>query len=1051
MKKLLIALILVIASFQLIAQTEGCVRSTEGTEFWFGFMEGRWDNPYGHELKVTITSAFDATFELFLEGGKTSFSTQTVSANSFIEVSIPTIQAEPIGSEMIRDLGIYIQADYPVNVYAMNQDFRSADAAVIYPVESLGKEYYAMCYEPHYDSYGSGLNGKNSEFVIVATEDNTEVSITPSKVTTAGQPAGVSFLVTLNAGQVYQVQSANTPGLEGQGDLTGSHIQSNKNIAVYSGNFATTVPRLGLGGELDPEDIEGYDHLYEQMPPLYSWGKEYYAVPLAGRIQDFYRIIAAEDGTTVDAGEFWEPFTLNKGEFKEIYLQGEQASRILSDKPILVVQYSASQEYYPGNNERGDPSMIVLSSTAQSKNNVTFMAYDSESIINYHINIVSLTDQVANLRLDGATITASPFVGTAYSYAQVELSSGSHTLQNTDPNEGFLAYVYGQGNMESYGYPVGFNLNVVLDLGQSSKFDGDTLLLCAGDTLILDAGPNFETYLWETGETSQQIKVTEEGLYKVEATIGACPPLLDSVYVFYSKPSVTIDYNNLVECAPATITLTANSDDAISYLWQSMDEDSLATTAVFDVDSTARYQLLVENEYGCPARDTVDVIVFGNPPITLSADALQCGDLETTVTVDFSTYPDSLWLTPPGHFHWSVSDPSLQLTNTTDRKTTVTASDYGTFELYYELETMNGCQSFDTLQIGFIPEAEADFTFNFQPSCVEYIDTLRFTGVVSDVDSLNWSFQSAQIVETLERGVYLLQVYPGQDEIPAIELQIEDGTCTASSYQEEPAEFAALRVLSFDFLADPTIACDSLVTTLYVTTDAGDLDFSWNTDGRSFSGAEAQVVYREAGLYDVQLVATDRNTGCTDSLTKVDLLEVLPAVIASFTVDKNPVSLENGLVSFNNTSENADSFEWNFGDGVTDQSYSPSHRYTELGDYIAQLTASSLYGCSDSASTTIAVVFGEIYAPNAFRPDSDIPENRVFMPTGLGLNNTSFTLQIFNRWGQVIFESESVDNPWEGFDQNGKEAPMGNYIWLATYTDTLGEKHQAKGQILLIR
>lgn len=1051
MKKLLFALSLFVWSVQLMGQSGGCVRSTEGSEFWFGFMEGRWDNPFGHELKVTVTSAYDATFELYVEGGKTLFTTRTVSANNFVEVIIPSIQAEPIGSEMIRDLGIYLKADNPVNVYAMNQDYRSADAAVIYPVESIGREYYAMCYEPHYDSYGSGLNGKNSEFLIVATEDNTEVMITPTVKTTAGQPAGVAFPVTLNAGQVYQVQSANLPGLVGEGDLTGSHIRSDKNIAVYSGNFATTVPRLGMGGAVDPEDIEGYDHLYEQMPPLYTWGKEYYAVPLAGRVQDFYRIIAAEDSTLVDAGEFWEPFVLNRGEFKEISLQAEQASRILADKPILVVQFSASQEYYPNNSELGDPSMIVLSSTAQSKNDVTFMAYESASIINYHINIISLTDEVPNLRLDGLPITATAFAGTPYSYAQLELTSGSHTLLNTDPNEGFLAYVYGQGDKESYGYPVGFNLNVVLDLGQSINFEGDTLLLCAGDTLTLDAGPYFETYSWETGETTQQIQVTEEGLYKVEATVGACPPLRDSVYVFYSKPNLQINYDALVECAPANILLTGVSEDAQSFLWQNMDEDSLSNTATLEVDSTALYQLLVQDEYGCPARDTVDVIVFGNPPITLSVGEQACGSMTTTVSVDFSTYPDSLWLTPPGHYHWSVSDPALQLSGEVDRRATVTATAYGDYELYYELETMNGCQSYDTLQLQFYPEAVADFSFNFQPYCRTYTDTLRFTGVVSSVENLSWTFQSAQLVDTLADGVYLVEVYPIQDEIPAISLQINDGACSASAYQEEPAEFADWRTLSFDFIADPTTACDSLATTLFVSTDSGDLDYSWQTDGRSFSGPDVSLVYREPGLYDVQLVATDRITACVDSLTKYDYLEVFPAPVAAFTVDNATVSLENSLVNFSNSSQHAEQFEWDFGDGTQEAAYSPAHRYADLGDYLATLTVRSPYGCSDSTSLLISVVYGEISAPNAFRPDSDIPENRIFMPRGLGLNGTTFTLQIFNRWGQVIFESQSADNPWEGLDQNGDEAPMGNYIWMASFTDELGEQHQAKGQILLVR
>ena len=689
--------------------------STEGTEFWFGFMEGRHDNPYGHDLTITVTSAYNTNFSIYTQGGTNLFATYSITSNTAQAVTIPWNIAEVITSEVIENKGIYLVADDPVNVYAMNSDYKSSDAAVIYPLESIGKEYFAMCYEPHYATYSAnvggaivtGYNGRNSEFLIVATEDNTQVTITPSKVTTALKPAGTAFTITLNKGQSYQVQSANQENLPGQGDLTGSSVSANKNIAVYAGNFATTVPK-NSEYLADPNSISGYDHLYEQMPPLYSWGKEYYAVPLKGRKQDFYRIIASEDGTTVDAGANWQPFVLNRGEYKEIYLKSDQPARILADKPILVTQYSASQTYFGNTSgEFGDPSMIVLSSTAQSKNNVTFVAYESASISTYHVNIVSLTDQVANLRLDGNPVSATPFAGTDYSYAQILLtSSGSHTLVNTDPNEGFLAYVYGQGDKESYGYPVGFNLNIVLDLGESINFDGDTLLLCEGDTLALDPGPYFDTYTWSTGETSQIIRVTEEGLYKITTTVSDCPPLQDSVYVLYSNPQLTITPDQFYDCFPSQVTLQADAAEGVSFLWQSMEGKNLGVNQSLFVDSTAMYQVTVQDRYGCVATDTADVIIFGRPPVTIDADNLVCGDLQTTVTADLGSYPDSLWTTAPGGFEWSSNDPAVSFSDESDSMAIASATTYGVYEIYYTLTTKDGCISGDTLQLRFTPGPE---------------------------------------------------------------------------------------------------------------------------------------------------------------------------------------------------------------------------------------------------------------------------------------------------------------------------------------------------------
>ena len=92
-----------------------------------------------------------------------------------------------------------------------------------------------------------------------------------------------------------------------------------------------------------------------------------------------------------------------------------------------------------------------------------------------------------------------------------------------------------------------------------------------------------------------------------------------------------------------------------------------------------------------------------------------------------------------------------------------------------------------------------------------------------------------------------------------------------------------------------------------------------------------------------------------------------------------------------------------------------------------------------------------VYTPNAFRPDSDIAKNREFMPVGIGVDPAVFQLQIFNRWGEMIFESNNPNHKWDGKLKNDNPAPMGNYIWKAEFADIQGFQHSIKGQIMLIR
>ena len=370
-----------------------CRRSTEGKEFWFGFMQGR-NNSGQHYLEITVTAREATAFIIHVGKSTVPFHTGTVSGNGSTQIRIPLSLAEATGSETPQDKAIHLVSEKPVNVYALNWDANSADVAVMYPVESLGKEYFTMCYTPNVHSNVN--HGRNSEFLVVASQDSTLVKITPSVVTDGLKPANVAFSIKLNKGEVFQVQSLNARNLPGQGDLTGSFIESDKPVAVYSGTYGTTVPaESGMGG---------YDHLYEQIPPLPAWGREYYAVPLLTRQSDRYRVMASSDNTRIWIG-YQAPRTLNRGEFYEFILWNNEPSRIFADKSILVAQFSQSRNTdnnYTGGN--GDPFMIILSPVSQSKNDVTFVTYNSNQIKTYYVNIVTPTSEVNNIELDGAII-----------------------------------------------------------------------------------------------------------------------------------------------------------------------------------------------------------------------------------------------------------------------------------------------------------------------------------------------------------------------------------------------------------------------------------------------------------------------------------------------------------------------------------------------------------------------------------------------------------------------------------------------------------------------
>lgn len=1207
MYRLLFFTVIILNALELSSQPDLCHKSTEGTDFWFSFMESRNYNQQ-HFVEITVTARESTIFQIFTNRTQTLFNNTTykVQANGSIQVQIPWETVEATGSEQVQDKSIHLVSEKPVNVYALNWDRNSADVAVIYPIGSLGNEYFAICYEPHIHegNEGSFGNGRNSQFLIVATADSTDVIIVPSKTTDKLVSAGDTIRTMLQKGETYQVQSKNRENQPNQGDLTGSYVLSSKPVAFYSGSLATTIPA-------DP-GTSAWDHLYEQIPPIQAWGREYYAVPLKSREKDRYRVMAAHDNTIVYIDGI-TPFMLNRSEYKEIVFYHNQPKRIFADKPVLVVQYSQSQSVdrdFTGGN--GDPFMIVLSSTSQSKNDVTFVAYDSDQIKNYYINVITLTEETGNILLNGTGVQNqfNPFSNGKYSWAQIALNPGTYRLQNTRADRGFLAYVYGFGGVESYGYGVGFNLDLVLDLGESINFQGDTLLLCHGETRILDAGPYFDTYKWNTGDTTQTLKVTSGGKYSVQTTTIEGCVLNDSIFILMSHPEVKLQDDYMEGCEPFSEILDA-TDNFQRYLWQNDMGDTLGTSRFYTAFQTDEYRITVFDKYNCRATDSMKMVVFPVPKLTIAGESLVCGLLTTPLNVSVTGTADSIWRCE-NHFHWDSDKPDqLEFTDIRDTSVTVTAKTWGRYTIYYRLETIDGCHTTDTFHLEFHPQPVSNFRFEDDTKCEGYNKKLIFTGEATDSAMFFWDLDGCRFVDTLGWQEYNISVGAFLNKPPYIKLVINDNKClsdttikplgakpnftmeadqlrgceqltvnftsklltqdhvvfqwdfddgqtisdqNATKHYNSPGyykvgltitnpvtrcqngfvidsmvrvfptpvasistdmdichedtakliytnsidssfcywEFDGIRQTGpgndtiqviiehpsgtvrlkvdefgcisntheitlkrkphFDFTTDNTEGCQPYSP--QITAEPGDsfLDFTWLVDSLPDPNLRTiQFFFPDSGRFDLKLQAVSNETGCTDTLLKKEWIWIHPKPVAKFMVDYPVALLENATISFFNDSQSADIFYWDFGDSAKSVSTDPQHTYLELGEFDTQLIAESIYGCRDSVNLAIQILPFDVFTPNAFRPESEIAENRTFMPVGLGANESSFNIRIYDRWGQLVFESATPSHPWDGTDLNGKPAQMGNYVWVSSYKDIQGFQHHQKGQVLLIR
>lgn len=229
-----------------------------------------------------------------------------------------------------------------------------------------------------------------------------------------------------------------------------------------------------------------------------------------------------------------------------------------------------------------------------------------------------------------------------------------------------------------------------------------------------------------------------------------------------------------------------------------------------------------------------------------------------------------------------------------------------------------------------------------------------------------------------------------------------------------------------------------------VTWDFGDGNISNQLDS-------AINIYDNYGCYDVTLTSTTPE-GCSTSLTQQDFVCV-NQIIADFDPDTFEQPISDPSFEFNNTSQNATSYQWYFGDGDSSTAVHPDHTYDEIGLYPVTLVASAQDGCTDTAIIVIKVRDEVIvYVPNSFTPD-DNGLNDVFTPVlTAGYDRADgWQFKIYNRWGEEVFNSEIIGNGWDG-TYKGEPAQIGSYTWSLRFKDSQNNKiHDFTGHVNLIR
>ena len=260
------------------------------------------------------------------------------------------------------------------------------------------------------------------------------------------------------------------------------------------------------------------------------------------------------------------------------------------------------------------------------------------------------------------------------------------------------------------------------------------------------------------------------------------------------------------------------------------------------------------------------------------------------------------------------------------------------------------------------------------------------------------------------------------------------------------------------FTPDKLSGCAPLTIVFTNNTTPTSENITWDFgDGSSETSStnitDVSHIFSSVGCFDVTLTST--TSGCTNSLTQNQLICTFETAIADF----NPNSLTTSLVDpsfiFTNSSSYATIYSWDFGDGTTSTETDTEHEYEAVtSSYTVTLIANNINNCPDTKTIEIKVTDELIYyIPNTFTPDGD-DVNGIFLPVFTsGYDPFNFEMLIYNRWGEVVFETHDSKKGWNGtFGIDGEICQDDTYTWKIKFIENISKKeHNEVGHVNLFR
>lgn len=754
--------------------------SNKGKDFWVAYGYHQIMNG-GNVQNMVLYFATDQVTTITITSGTGYTQTLTSGALPTVLTSAPIPKTGAQDARLLTEStspenkGIHVVSDKPIVAYAHIYNASVSGASILFPTNTLGKEYYSI----NYTNISNTSNSNCWMYVVAADTGSTVVEITPS-VTTINHAANVPFQVTLTQGQVYNVM-ATYSGNSG-GDLTGSFIRSIsvgsvacKRLAVFSGSGRISITCNG-----NPSSSDNY---MVQAFPKNAWGKKYLTASAAGnQTNNIYRICVSDPTTIVTINGFLNTFPLINNFYYELPATAVP-QKIESDKPIQVAQYFTSQGAC-GNGSPGDPEVIYLSPVEQSISKVLWNATPNSGISQHFYNVIipNAGNALSTFKFDGVLVSPALFTthpqDPSYSYLKASiLLSGPHTIES---DSGFNAIAYGFGNAESYGYNAGTNVrDLYQQIGVSSLYGIETSpSVCTGSP------------------------------FKFKISLPYQP---DSMYWDFHNPGTLPPIANINQPGPLVFDSVRVINSRTVWWYSLPSYYTWNTIGVFPITITTYRQ----NTEGCGNTQEIefDLEVSDPPTAAIASPDSVCNGQP----VQFNDATSSV--KPTYHWWWSFGDPASGAANISFLKNPIhTFSGPGSYTVRYSNITTPGCLSdtiTKTIRVNALPFATVNgattvclngsspnITFTGSGAFSPYTFTYKINGGSTQTISTTASSASVTLpVPTTTAGTFIYTL-----------INVTEGSTTSCSRVQPDTVIVIVNPLPTAVIAGSTIVCKNAVS-----------------------------------------------------------------------------------------------------------------------------------------------------------------------------------------------------------------------------------------------